>query len=562
MRTAIRTGSDFSGVGAMDQAYNRLGVVQEKAFACDMDKYARRNYILNYGTKEDLEILNTEICKRIDNTYYAGIVNTKLVPPTDEDWKFIEDFQEEVARSFSFYYPWDVYKREIPEEPLDCYGTTPPCQAFSISGKRLGKEDRRGILFFNSLEFIKKNKPKTFWFENVKGLLSHDKVDKSQKYGRTFNEWLNYLGGKSINGKETIFPYEDSVPYHIYYQVLNAKEFGVPQNRERVFIIGIRDDIDNNFSFPKPFPLEKRLKDILEKESDFESKEAFDEYMKKYFLSDDMISYLMTRKDNFNNGKINFKDENDIASIITKSSSSIDVSDNIIKIGFINQDTQASQVLSDEGIFSNICAGTHGYANGYVQLEEIIQLNDPVHSNDRIYSDEGISPTLNTMQGGNRQPFVQLTEENSLTIIEHRGHLNKEPKFITNGIAPCLRAESHGHETKVMISSNTAKGFDFAEEEEDSINFSQPNSKTRRGRVGKKVSQTLDTQCNQGVFTQQKIRRLTPRECFRLMDFPDSFDFSGVSDSQAYKQAGNSICVEPLKLLLEKTTSIILNQNK
>ena len=77
----------------------------------------------------------------------------------------------------------------------------------------------------------------------------------------------------------------------------------------------------------------------------------------------------------------------------------------------------------------------------------------------------------------------------------------------------------------VVISTNNSKGFDLAEEEEeeeDSINFSNPNSETRRGRVGKKVSQTLDTQCNQGVFTQQRIRRLTELECFRLMDFPDS----------------------------------------
>ena len=86
---------------------------------------------------------------------------------------------------------------------------------------------------------------------------------------------------------------------------------------------------------------------------------------------------------------------------------------------------------------------------------------------------------------------------------------------------------------------------------EDSINFSNPNSETRRGRVGKKVSQTLETQCNQGIYTQQRIRRLTPLECFRLMDFNENFKWN-VSDSQAYKQAGNSICVGVLTAIIEK----------
>ena len=100
-----------------------------------------------------------------------------------------------------------------------------------------------------------------------------------------------------------------------------------------------------------------------------------------------------------------------------------------------------------------------------------------------------------------------------------------------------------------IVKSATLSGYEIAEEG-DSINFSVPNSETRRGRVGKQVAQTLDTACNQGVYTD-KIRRLTPRECFRLMDFPDTFDFSVVSDSQAYKQAGNSIVVRVLEKIIK-----------
>lgn len=408
----IKVGSDFSGVGAFNQALNRLGIDYEEQFACDMDKYARDTFVLNYGHPKD--------------------------------------------------FPMDVYDRKILNESLDIYMTSPPCQAFSLAGKRLGKDDKRGILFFNSHEFIKENKPRYFIFENVKGLLSDDN-------GKTFQEWISMLGGKSVNGNTILFAHEDAVPYHIYWKVLNAKNYGVPQNRERVFIIGIRDDKDNTFTFPKEMPLDKRLKDILEDNID-----------EKYFLSEKMINYLENRSDNFNNGKINYRTKDDYATTITKSSSSLDISDNIIK-----------------------------------------------------------------------------------------------------------------------IKSATSKGFEEAFEG-DSINFSIPNSETRRGLVGKQIAQTLDTSCNQGVIynikrlneTLQKhqlpkgeirfvdsynqsihensacinarinatndrhlwdgykIRRLTPRECFRLMDFPDSFKWN-VSDSQAYKQAGNSIVVNVLYLILK-----------
>jgi DNA (cytosine-5)-methyltransferase 1 len=382
----IKVGSDFSGVGAFDQALIRLGIDYETVFACDMDKYARDTFIHNYGEPK--------------------------------------------------YYPQNVYDREIPTESLDIYMTSPPCQAFSLAGKRLGKDDKRGILFFNSHEFIQVNKPRFFIFENVKGLLSDDG-------GKTFQEWINMLGGKSINGMPVIFPYEDAVPYHLYWKVLNAKHHGVPQNRERVFLIGIRDDEDNNFQFPKEEHLTKRLKDVLE--------EGVDD---KYFLSDITINVLLNHQ-KFNKFK-----------------------------PIENTETESSCITSHCGKFGN--------ANNYLKIK-----------------------------------------------------------------------------------SATLKGYEEAREG-DSINFSVPSSKTRRGRVGKNISQTLDTKCNQGVIhnciTQEigrqgssseyidsckkvykasnQIRRLTPRECFRLMDFPDSFSWL-CSDSQAYKQAGNSIVVNVLCKIID-----------
>lgn len=358
----IKVGSDFSGVGAFDQALRRLKIDYTTEFSCDMDKYARQSYIANYGEPK--------------------------------------------------YYPENVYNREIPKKSLDIYMTSPPCQAFSLAGKRKGEGDDRGILFYNSHEFIRKNKPRYFIFENVKGLLSDDK-------GRTFQKWVDYLGGKSVNGLPVLFPHEDAVDYHIYYKVLNTKNYGVPQNRERIFIVGIRDDADNQFTWPKEKHLQMKLKDVLEDEVD-----------DKYFLSDKMLDCLLN------------------------------------------------------------------------------------HKSDKF--------TITT-------PLINETNE-ARTLRTEMAKMGRQDNFI-------------------KVKSATKKGYEEATNG-DSINFSVPNSETRRGRVGKGVAQTLDTQCNQAVVEEQ-IRRLTPRECFRLQDFPDTFKFV-VSDTQLYKQAGNSITVAVLAAIINK----------
>jgi len=428
----IKVGSDFSGVGAFNQALIRLGIEYKEVFACDMDKYARQTFIHNYGEPE--------------------------------------------------YYPSNVYDRAIPNESLDIYMTSPPCQAFSLAGKRLGKEDKRGILFFNSYEFIQKNKPRYFIFENVKGLLSDNG-------GNTFSEWVNLLGGKSINGNPVLFPYDDSVPYHLYWKVLNAKHHGVPQNRERVFLIGIRDDEDNNFRFPADEYLSKRLKDVLENDVD-----------DKYYLSQAAINKCLKSQANEN---------------------------------MLNEDIPDKSRCIVAGYYKQPFDGQ------YLKVTN--------------FQGSDISNTIRT--GG----------KGSMT-------------------------DKHNWDT-IKIKSATSNGYEEAKEG-DSINFSVPNSETRRGRVGKGVAQTLDTACNQGVmigdyrtdegfrwrqdgnspaimammrdtwkenFTGQnppiinkdyRIRRLTPRECFRLMDFSDTFTWP-VSDSQAYKQAGNSIVVNVLYKIIK-----------
>jgi DNA (cytosine-5)-methyltransferase 1 len=420
----LRVGSDFSGVGAFNQALIRLGVEYKEVFACDMDKFARETFIHNYGEPE--------------------------------------------------YYPTNVYDREIPSESLDIYMTSPPCQAFSLAGKRLGKEDKRGILFFNSHEFIQVNKPRFFIFENVRGLLSDDG-------GRTFQEWINMLGGKSVNGVPVLFPYDESVPYHLYWQVLNAKNHGVPQNRERVFLIGIRDDVDNRFQFPREEHLTKRLKDVLE-----------EEVFEKYYLSEKMVEYV----------------------------SSSGTKDFYYKPEFLSNESEYAKPITTKQVYR---AGTTNYIKVKSNLE-------------KYYLSE-------KMINGFTKHNENHNEKGTGFIFEPKNE---------NDIAACLRANAAlcPTDNTLRVKSATSKGYEEAREG-DSINFKNINSETRRGRVGKGVAQTIESNnMSVGTLKHGQIRRLTPRECFRLMDFPDSFTWT-VSDSQAYKQAGNSIVVNVLYKILK-----------
>jgi len=157
-------------------------------------------------------------------------------------------------------------KNYIPDEfDVLCAGF--PCQSFSIAGKRGGFEDTRGTLFFDVAEIIKNKQPKAFFLENVKGLRNHDK-------GKTLKIILNTL--------------RNDLGYYVPEpQILNAKEFGVPQNRERIFIVGFRADLEvSEFQYPKPTNKNTVLKDILET----------DEVSVKYYLSDTYVETLRKHK--------------------------------------------------------------------------------------------------------------------------------------------------------------------------------------------------------------------------------------------------------------------------
>ena len=194
----------FSGIGGFRVALESLG--QQCVFSADFDKYACDSYQKNFG---DYPL--------IDLTQY------------DE--------------------------KKVPDHDILCGGF--PCQPFSIGGFRKGFEDARGTLFFDTLRILKEKKPKAFILENVRGLVSHDE-------GKTFKHMLNFLAAK-INGEDNPNKYKYNLGYNVYWKFLNSKNFGLPQNRDRVFIVGFKDK-NIKFTFPTgSSEKHKTLIDVLDK---------------------------------------------------------------------------------------------------------------------------------------------------------------------------------------------------------------------------------------------------------------------------------------------------------
>lgn len=307
----------------------------------------------------------------------------------------------------------DIAKYSKIYENIDLIMHGSPCQDFSIAGLQAGGDKASGTrssLMWESLRIINSNRAKYVIWENVKNVLS-------KKHIHNFEDYLKSM---------------EALGYNNYYKILNAKDYGIPQNRERVYTISIRKDIDKKYIFPEKQELKLKLKDVLE--------EIVDE---KYYLSDKLLSGLI------NNSKKQKEKGN----------------------GFTFQTTDGDCVAKTITTRVGACRTDDNY------IKVIGKLNIKGQDNiKRVYSCDGIAPTLTNMQGGNRQP-------------------------------------------KIIVKNATKQGYIEAFEG-DSINLAYPNSKTRRGRVGKQVSQTLQCNENMGVVTpEMRIRKLTPLECWRLMRF-------------------------------------------
>lgn len=375
----------FAGIGSQAKALERLGADFEHYKVVEFDKYAIKSYNAVHGTDfetSDIREINAADLCICDTEHFTYLL------------------------TYSF-----------------------PCQDLSIAGKGKGmakdSRTRSGLLW--EVERILNEcaeLPQILLMENVPQVHGKKNIEH-------FKEWIDAL---------------EKLGYSNFWQDLNAKDYGIPQNRNRCFMVSILGDY--KYDFPKPFELKLRLKDMLEDDVD-----------EKYYLSDEYLKKIVK----------------------------LDVASN----------------------------------TGVKQIGNCMVTGKRDNPNQgRVYDTDGLCPTLNCMQGGNRQPMIFTSQMPSIAIKEA-----------------------------------TKKGYAEAYAG-DSVNLEQPKSKTRRGRVGKQVAQTLMTSCNQGVVEKNlRIRKLTPKECWRLMGFDDD-DFNKASvvnsNSQLYKQAGNSIVVNVLEAIFKQ----------
>lgn len=414
-----------------------------------------------------------------------------------------------------------------------------PCTDISVAGKQKGFIDEDGNktrsgLYYDGLRILKEKKPALSIIENVKGLTQ-------KKFNAEFNQILSDL---------------DETGYNNYWQVLNAKDYGIPQNRERVFIISVRKDLDNGkFVFPQGFDNGIRLKDILETEVD-----------ERYYISqektDKLIEQLKGKK-------------------IESADNKLNVVGNVGNTGHHGLD-----VYSETGIAPTLKARDYKDPIRIMQVGMLdIKGNEQVR---RVYDSEGLSPTLNSMQGGNRQP--KILEENELIQLGNIYPSNGQNGNIysTEGVSPTISSGTTNTKGNGGIGSNNAPKIledfyanrDIREYEEYSPTLRadrqglkviagqiQPVDRdyNKKGLLRKEQFEVRKDDLSNAVLTndrknmcliEYRIRKLTSLECFRLMGFDDD-DFyilqeNNISNTQIYKMAGNSIVVLVLYHILQE----------
>lgn len=503
-------------------------------------------------------------------------------------------------------------------QPVDLLVYSTPCTSISFAGKQEGLKKGSGTassIIWSVLSAIDALKPQYLLMENVKALVS-------KKFIGDFHEWQDELSKRG---------------YSNFVKVLNSKCYGIPQNRERVFMVSILDE-DASFHFPEPFPLERRLKDILEEDVD-EMKGFLGHNRRHQEKGTGFLCRPKTGKDIANalraNGAIcptdNMIIEPRIAALrvrnpenpsdrtagcpteqrleiggnISNTVTTVD-KDNYVIVPFnTEKDGSARTIMShySKSGISNIMKGFGCGDTGVIQIGNILEekgFSNPQRG--RIYSADGISPTINTMAGGGLEPkIIQKArgnnnegEDNYPKVIGNRfksGHSGGKI-YDVNGISPTVM-ENHNNATAIAQP-------DIASIEKDNMLIESASSKSVAEELQKiaeasrkeKIEVTIDGEGNlrphrmdkkksgcsefqtenelsiastlisarpnmvYGESTSFRIRKLTPREVFRLMDVSeeniDRIQAAGISRTQQYKMAGNSICTGVLFHIFRK----------
>ena len=462
----IKVLSLFSGIGAFERAFCRIGLDWELVNYCEIDRWASLSYSMVNQCSESLNLRDVR-------TVTAETVRDRQVD-------------------------------------LITYGF--PCQDISIAGKQQGfvndsGESTRSGLFFEALRIIKELQPRYAIAENVKALTS-------QKFKNEFATVLSSL---------------EEVGYKNYWRVLNAKDYGIPQNRERVFIVSIRRDVDEgDFQFPDKEPLMLRLRDMLE------PAESVDE---KYYLSTEregvrkLIAELESRY------RIN-------------SSTAVCVASHGRNPTNPSDRTTGSPTEQRLEPNSDGCTNTLTTVQkdnlllvaepGIMQVGNIVDNPNRDSQRGRIYDPSGLAPTLNTVGGAGLEAKIVI---DGLTRDTQK---QKARVFNPSGLAASLIAIDYKEPPQISVIGQLKGGEKGRVVDRDGIGYTLTATATEY-KDPLKIAEPEHTRT-------VRIRKLTPRECWRLMGFLDEeFDrVHGVSNSQLYKQAGNSIVVNVLSALLSQ----------
>lgn len=532
----------FSGIGAFEKALENINEPFEVVRYCEIDKYASRAYSLIHNLDENMNL--KDVCS--------------------------------------------VKAEELPDDiDIITYGF--PCQDISIAGRQAGFKDEKGNLtrsglFFEALRIIEETQPMIAIAENVKALTG-------KRFTAEFKIVLDSL---------------NDAGYKNYWAVLNAKDYGIPQNRERVFIISIRDDIDHGFQFPEKYELKLRLKDLLEDNVD-----------EKYYLSDKMIQGFLKHNVNHEAKGTGFKwNPTDVNGALAPTDNTIceylpikeatqkgykeAYDGDYVNLQYPNSETRRGRV-GKQCANTLLCNDAQGVVVSNAPVIQRIDIPQIVRVRKYEVDKEKLVTTLRHQKKlcgwSNKElaeelelPLTQVEhwfrtdkhfsipdpeiwidlkwllemddinefDESIMTFEDREGVYEKAERcYHENGIAPTITVAMANEKIItsdgcIQIGSLDRKGY---HEFSNRVYSPEGCARTLMGEGGNQNDKT-----GQYLMPNLRIRRLTPKECFRLMGFDDQdvdvlIDHK-ISNTQVYKMAGNSIVVD----VLEEIFVELLNQ--
>lgn len=503
--------------------------------------------------------------------------NKKESEILNKKWELVNfcEFDKYATKSYCAIHNVDESKNlgditKVDENELDDFNMMTwgfPCTDISVAGKQKGfindnGEKTRSGMYYEGIRILRKKKPALSIIENVK----------------------NLTGKRFKNEFEMVLSDLDNAGYNSYWKVLNAKNYGIPQNRERVFIVSIRKDLDNGkFKFPEPFDNGLRLKDLLEDEVDerfYISDEKTKKFIKNLNTNDsenvDMGSPKFignVNREDFGTGYAGgVWDDSHISPTLTTMQgegrqphiiTGIDKSYNNPKL---IETANCITSREDRGISNRKSEG--------IAVLKIGNINPSGNGmNGSVYSEDGLSPTLTTNKGeGNKVAIKQATKQGYIECevggvadLSYPDSKTRRGRVQDNGnTCPTITATETGicriekslenNSNKLTHEEWKQKMYkNFIEDADGEVSGVITNQSQNFGYRPpmKGFSKTLRANASDtGIVDGVRIRKLTPKETFRLMGFSDKdFDAAqkvGISNSQLYKQAGNSIVVDVL----------------